>query len=196
MSHFNFENELNSVLRMDGPITKGPGMRFERKAECNQSVNSSLNISTTAKTPMKNLNRSVNNPKTPSNAKTPKSSSNAYNLINNDHSRYYKLIIFLCYISFYFMHIMIFYVSFQQHNTISYLTRYLCFNKDMIRNCPIHVCFNLIFKIKQGHREDQKLQKHQVVETDSFQIVVLHSLIQDILKSPQTVLIVGKQTIC
>lgn len=33
------------------------------------------------------------------------------------------------------------------------------------------------FKIKQGHQEDQKLQKHQVVETDSFQIVVLHSLI-------------------
>lgn len=75
MSHFNFENELNSVLRMDGPLTKGPSMRFERKAECNQSVNSSLNVSTTAKTPMKNLNRSVNNPKTPSNAKTPKSSS-------------------------------------------------------------------------------------------------------------------------
>ncbi|XP_061197226.1 cell division cycle protein 20 homolog [Saccostrea echinata] len=75
MSHFNFENELNSVLRMDGPITKGPSMRFERKTDCNQSVNSSLNISTTAKTPMKNLNRSTNNPKTPSNAKTPKSTS-------------------------------------------------------------------------------------------------------------------------
>ena len=65
---------------MDGPLTKGPSMRFERKAECNQSVNSSLNISTTAKTPMKNLNRSVNNPKTPSNAKTPKSSSKFFML--------------------------------------------------------------------------------------------------------------------
>ena len=73
MAHFNFENELNSVLRMDGPLFKGPGMKFEKKTkvDCNQSVNSSLNMSSTAKTPMKNLNRSVGQTKTPS--KTPKS---------------------------------------------------------------------------------------------------------------------------
>ncbi|KAK3090351.1 hypothetical protein FSP39_011110 [Pinctada imbricata] len=70
MAHFNFENELNSILRMDGPLSRGPGMR-KPKTDCNQSVNSSLNSSTTAKTPMKNLNRSLGPGKTPS--KTPKS---------------------------------------------------------------------------------------------------------------------------
>ena len=76
MSQFNFENELNSVLRMDAPISKGPSIRWQRKEDCNASVNSSLNVSTTSKTPMKNVNRSVNNPKTPSTgsgAITPKS---------------------------------------------------------------------------------------------------------------------------
>lgn len=93
MSHFNFENELNSVLRMDAPISKGPTMRWQRKADhpqdCNNvniSANSSLNASTTtatSKTPMKNLNRSVSNPKTPSagsGGKTPKSGGQ-YNLL-------------------------------------------------------------------------------------------------------------------
>lgn len=88
MSHFNFENELNSVLRMDAPISKGPTMRWQKRMDNHQdgniSVNSSLNASTstttaTSKTPMKSLNRSVNNPnpKTPSasgsGSKTPKS---------------------------------------------------------------------------------------------------------------------------
>lgn len=76
MSQFNFENELNNVLRMDAPLSKGPPIRWQRKEDCNASVNSSLNISTASKTPMKNVNRSMNNPKTPttgSGAKTPKS---------------------------------------------------------------------------------------------------------------------------
>lgn len=113
MFYFNFENELNSVLRMDGFIIKGLGMRFERKVECNQSVNSFFNISITAKISMKNFNRLVNNLKILLNVKIFKFLSNVYNLINNDYLRYYKLIIFFCYIFFYFMYIMIFYVLFQ-----------------------------------------------------------------------------------
>lgn len=106
MFYFNFENELNSVLRMDGFIIKGLGMRFERKVECNQSVNSFLNISITAKISMKNFNRLVNNLKTLLNVKIFKFLSNVYNLINNDYLRYYKLISFFCYIFFYFMYIL------------------------------------------------------------------------------------------
>lgn len=106
MFYFNFENELNSVLRMDGFIIKGLGMRFERKVECNQSVNSFFNISITTKISMKNFNRLVNNLKTLLNVKIFKFLSNVYNLINNDYLRYYKLIIFFCYIFFYFMYIL------------------------------------------------------------------------------------------
>lgn len=78
MTHFNLENELNTILRMDAPITKGPSMRWQKKTESdnNVSVNSSMNVST-SKTPMKNLNRSTSSqPKTPSagsSGKTPKS---------------------------------------------------------------------------------------------------------------------------
>lgn len=106
MFYFNFENELNSVLRMDGFIIKGLGMRFERKVECNQSVNSFFNISITAKISMKNFNRLVNNLKTLLNVKIFKFLSNVYNLINNDYLRYYKLKNFFCYVFFYFMYIL------------------------------------------------------------------------------------------
>ncbi|XP_052256231.1 cell division cycle protein 20 homolog isoform X2 [Dreissena polymorpha] len=69
MSHFSLESELSSALRMDGPISKGPTMRWQRKqGDCdpNQSVNASLNVSyAPGKTPVKTTsNKSLS--KTPS----------------------------------------------------------------------------------------------------------------------------------
>ncbi|XP_046554597.1 cell division cycle protein 20 homolog [Haliotis rubra] len=83
MSHFNLENEVSSLVRMDAPIaggTRGPlTSRWTKKtdADCNISVNNSLNVSTSAKTPMKTANKSMGaGAKTPSTEtkKTPKSS--------------------------------------------------------------------------------------------------------------------------
>ena len=76
MSHFNFENDINNLLRMDAPLSKGPPMRWQRKTNdslsnvCNESsLNASANLSMSAKTPMKVLNKSALSNKTP--AKTP-----------------------------------------------------------------------------------------------------------------------------
>ena len=58
MSHFNMENEINGLLRMDAPLTRGPLMRWQRKLNesCNNSLrNDSMNNST-AKTPLKMAN--------------------------------------------------------------------------------------------------------------------------------------------
>ncbi|XP_077981663.1 cell division cycle protein 20 homolog [Glandiceps talaboti] len=78
MAHLNFENDVNSLLRLDAP-TNGPAMRWQRKAaeaSCNNSINTSqcctpmktsnksFNASMTAKTPSKT-------PKTPRRSKTP-----------------------------------------------------------------------------------------------------------------------------
>ncbi|XP_071490335.1 cell division cycle protein 20 homolog [Diadema antillarum] len=70
MSHF--DNELNSLLKLDGP-TGGPAMRWQRKAKevggcANVSMNKSLNSSAVT-SPMKVSNRSFGASKTPS--KTP-----------------------------------------------------------------------------------------------------------------------------
>ena len=64
MSHFNFETEVNELIRLDAPITTGPQPRWQRKAE-------EENILKTAKTstPMKTSSRHTN--KTPS--RSPKS---------------------------------------------------------------------------------------------------------------------------
>jgi len=43
MAHFNFENEVSKLIRMDAPITKGPQMRWQRKL--GESINSSRNES-------------------------------------------------------------------------------------------------------------------------------------------------------
>lgn len=43
MAHFNFENEVSKLIRMDAPITKGPQMRWQRKLS--ESINSSRNES-------------------------------------------------------------------------------------------------------------------------------------------------------
>ncbi|KAJ9576587.1 hypothetical protein L9F63_025518, partial [Diploptera punctata] len=46
MSQFAFTNELNNCLKMDGPLTKGPLPRWQRKClESSTSSNTSLNIS-------------------------------------------------------------------------------------------------------------------------------------------------------
>jgi hypothetical protein len=82
MSQFTLEKELSNALRMDGPILKGPAMRWQRKqdmTDCNQSVNASLNASCAAsKTPMKSSSANKSMAKTPSTGgsgghKTPKS---------------------------------------------------------------------------------------------------------------------------
>ena len=80
---FNLENDLMRVSQLEGPITNGPLMRWQRKA--NESVGAmlgnesislscSINASTSinrgsSKTPMKALNQSsngINKSKTPS----------------------------------------------------------------------------------------------------------------------------------
>ena len=79
MSHFDMENDINSILRMDAPLTKGPQMRWQRKLNesCNTSVknDSVLNCSqplnaSSAKTPLKMSNGK--GLKYSGNSKTPK----------------------------------------------------------------------------------------------------------------------------
>ena len=64
MSHFSFENEVNDLLRLDAPISKGPAPRWQRK-----STKDARRSSATS-TPLKNSSL-LNKTKTPS--KTPKS---------------------------------------------------------------------------------------------------------------------------
>ncbi|CAG9769326.1 unnamed protein product [Ceutorhynchus assimilis] len=45
MSHLKYWNDMNNVLSLDGPITKGPQPRYERKKSSNPSTSSSLNSS-------------------------------------------------------------------------------------------------------------------------------------------------------
>lgn len=80
MSQFDLENEVNSALKMDAPLTRGPLMRWQKHNS--ESVNLSLNssvLSTANKTPMKLTNQvSASQSKTPSSQemcirKTPKS---------------------------------------------------------------------------------------------------------------------------
>ena len=68
MSHFGLENEVNSVIRMDAPFTRGPQMRWQRKmtdslnlSKSDSAINCSLNQSSSgsSKTPMKTINNSV-----------------------------------------------------------------------------------------------------------------------------------------
>ena len=76
MSHFNFETEINDLLRLDGAINNGPQPRWQRKAE------EEIALSTKTSTPNKLVNRSTNktpsrspNKKTPGKQKTPKTPS-------------------------------------------------------------------------------------------------------------------------
>jgi len=68
MSHFGLENEVNSVIRMDAPFTRGPMMRWQRKimdslnlSKSDSAINYSLNQSSAGsqKTPMKTINDSA-----------------------------------------------------------------------------------------------------------------------------------------
>ncbi|KAI4898160.1 hypothetical protein NFI96_024924 [Prochilodus magdalenae] len=63
MSHFGFENDIHSVLKLDMPITNAPMARWQRKASTSTSAN------TSALSPSKSANRSLSMSKTPS--KTP-----------------------------------------------------------------------------------------------------------------------------
>ncbi|KAH9515360.1 ubiquitin-protein transferase activating protein [Bulinus truncatus] len=82
MAYFDLENEVNSALRMDIPITRGPLMRWQRHEQsqaASSSLNNSVNVSlignSSVKTPCKSLNKSLSSgtlSKTPKN-KTPSS---------------------------------------------------------------------------------------------------------------------------
>jgi len=43
MALLNLENEFNKALRMDGPISKGPAMRWQRKLNEGSGANNSSN---------------------------------------------------------------------------------------------------------------------------------------------------------
>jgi hypothetical protein len=71
MAHFGLENDLNSVIRMDAPITRAPLMRWQRKMatdSMNASKSDSMincssfglnhSVGTSSKTPMKTINLS------------------------------------------------------------------------------------------------------------------------------------------
>lgn len=64
MSHFSFHSEVNDLLRLDAPISKGPVPRWQRKSTERRCS------SATSSTPLRNSSR-LNLSKTPS--KTPKS---------------------------------------------------------------------------------------------------------------------------
>lgn len=65
MSHFHFETEVNDLLRLDGPMNKGPAPRWQRK-----STEPRCSSTSTSTTPLRSSSR-LNCSKTPS--KTPKS---------------------------------------------------------------------------------------------------------------------------
>ncbi|KAK2569872.1 Cell division cycle protein 20-like protein [Acropora cervicornis] len=65
MSHFHFETEVNDLLRLDGPMNKGPAPRWQRK-----STEPRCSTTSTSTTPLRSSSR-LNCSKTPS--KTPKS---------------------------------------------------------------------------------------------------------------------------
>ncbi|XP_028401139.1 cell division cycle protein 20 homolog [Dendronephthya gigantea] len=76
MSHFNFETEINDIIRLDGAIKNGPKPRWQRKAE------EEIALSAKTSTPNKLVNRSTNktpsgspNKKTPGKQRTPKTPS-------------------------------------------------------------------------------------------------------------------------
>lgn len=77
MTHFNFETEVNELIRLDGAINYGPIPRWQRKAE-----EAEVALSSKSSTPNKLVNRSTNktpsrspNKKTPGKQKTPKTPS-------------------------------------------------------------------------------------------------------------------------
>ena len=64
MSHFGFENDIDSILKLDMPITNAPMARWQRKAS-SSSTSSALN----GLSPGRSANVSLSSSKTPS--KTP-----------------------------------------------------------------------------------------------------------------------------
>ncbi|XP_070563787.1 cell division cycle protein 20 homolog [Ptychodera flava] len=77
MAHWSFENDVNNLLRLEGH-TRGPAMRWQRKAAEANSCNNSINTSACC-SPMKTSNKSFNSStvKTPSKTplKTPRTTS-------------------------------------------------------------------------------------------------------------------------
>ncbi|XP_029474500.1 cell division cycle protein 20 homolog [Rhinatrema bivittatum] len=75
MAQFVFENDINSILKLDTPITNAPLARWQRKAkESSNSAAMATSANTSMVSPMKAANRSHNSSKTPS--KTPGKSGN------------------------------------------------------------------------------------------------------------------------
>ncbi|KAM5148149.1 cell division cycle protein 20 homolog [Mantella aurantiaca] len=69
MAQFVFENDLNSILKLDAPITNAPLARWQRKAKEGNCSSTNTSINSSILSPMKAANRSHSSSKTPS--KTP-----------------------------------------------------------------------------------------------------------------------------
>lgn len=76
MSHFDFQSELNDLLRLDAPIVNGPTPRWQRKSSESRSTSTPLKNSfrlNSSRTPSSKTPKSLK--KTPGKAKTPKTPS-------------------------------------------------------------------------------------------------------------------------
>lgn len=69
MSHFNFETEVNELIRLDAPITTGPQPRWKRKAE--EEIVKTAKISTPMKSSNRHTNRTPSRSPKPAGSKTP-----------------------------------------------------------------------------------------------------------------------------
>ncbi|XP_073400614.1 cell division cycle protein 20 homolog [Dendrobates tinctorius] len=69
MAQFVFENDLNSILKLDTPITNAPLARWQRKAKEGACSSANTSVNSSILSPMKAANRSHSSSKTPS--KTP-----------------------------------------------------------------------------------------------------------------------------
>lgn len=76
MSHFNFESEVNDLIRLDAPIVNGPTPRWQRKSVESRSTSTPLKNSfrlNSSRTPSSKTPKSLK--KTPRKSKTPKTPS-------------------------------------------------------------------------------------------------------------------------
>ena len=93
MSHFSFETEVNDLLRLDGPMNRGPVARWQRKSaerRCSSAASSTPTRNPSSKTPSKTP-KSLK--KTPRKAKTPSEDRFIPNRsAMNFEANYYKMV--------------------------------------------------------------------------------------------------------
>lgn len=78
MAHFNLENDINNLVRMDAPLTKGPKMRWQRKMSDTRNIsqNDSVLNSSSANTSCSQLMKVSTTKSTGASSKTPGKSPN------------------------------------------------------------------------------------------------------------------------